>query len=412
MPGDNTLSTMPSGTSDAPPESSTGESSPVFNFDSNFDSTVYGEFSHVFQIPDNPEGSREFKWEYNQSYVIPRKLALVQIDSKENDEDDYSEVTSHSFSGHDDSSSFFLNPTRGGVTLNLTSFSKPSIISDAVLAIELEWDKRDSHGRRDDSTDGFDGRSISGYFAVKNPANITQISADLQSNIETYPLFAAGFEKNSTADLLATLSSSSGIPSITGGPGVPGGGDSPSVGGDDSHSNSDSHSGGGGSGSGLSTGAIVGIAIGGFVFLCLIGLLVWFLLRRRRKSQHYAASAHDAPNGYIVDKTTDADDAAAAATTGSHSPHSSPYSDDGQSPQAPPLDPHQSYHQDGQQQQQQRGLSEDGAHPPSTTTQQDGPSRSYHHLVEEGMTADDIRRLEDEERQLDAEIERARRRGS
>lgn len=61
-------------------------------------------------------------------------------------------------------------------------------------------------------------------------------------------------------------------------------------------------------GNGLSTGSIAGIAVGGFVILCLLGIGVFLLLRRKgRKTVHTgvipsAADSRDAylrPNGEI-----------------------------------------------------------------------------------------------------------------
>jgi hypothetical protein len=174
------------------------------------------------------------------------------------------------------------------------------------------------------------------------------------------------------------------------------------------------------SGGGLSQGAIIGIGVAaGIIGLLAIGLLVWFFcLRNRRRhgtKDHgpYAAPDHQASE-YMVNKET----------TGAHvteSPHS-PYSDDGSLA-----------HQQGQgsslaqvQQQQQTNQYSDAppitAPVPRSAAQQasdrpgsasgtrsgtPGGGHNVSHLIEEGMTEADIRRLEEEERALDDAIERA-----
>ncbi|KFH40452.1 hypothetical protein ACRE_088770 [Hapsidospora chrysogenum ATCC 11550] len=172
----------------------------------------------------------------------------------------------------------------------------------------------------------------------------------------------------------------------------------------------------GSSGAALSNGAIAGIAVGGFIFLSLIGLLVWFLLRRRRKNKNkllpgggvrndLSHATQDASNVYMADKAAD------DVVIGEHSPHS-PYSDDGQFQHAPlargRAPHHDAGHHQHQQEQEQPQPRRSHADDTDGVTQREGAaSRNYQHLVEEGMTAEDIRRLEEEERQLDAEIERA-----
>lgn len=162
----------------------------------------------------------------------------------------------------------------------------------------------------------------------------------------------------------------------------------------------------GSGGGGLSTGAIVGIAVScSVVGIALIAGLVWFLLRRRRRSmgEGYKAT-RQTTNSFTGVKE--------ARPSVAESPIVSPFSDDGEA----------------------RGFSnsniaialpqrstatravpttnnESSADRPGSATSGNRP-RGISHLVEEGMTEADILRLEEEERHLDAEIERAARRGS
>jgi hypothetical protein len=164
---------------------------------------------------------------------------------------------------------------------------------------------------------------------------------------------------------------------------------------------SSSNSGGGG---GLSTGATAGIAVGAVIGgLLLIGALAWFFLRRRRSNQR-AGDDYVTQQTYAVDKETH--------NRATDSPNS-PYSDEnhiqpvflgnldrdrGAAPTPPPAGvPRSSF-----------GSHDRGDNSGAQTPQ--GMSRNVAHLVEDGMTADEIRRLEEEERQLDDEIERAARR--
>ncbi|KAL2019220.1 hypothetical protein VTK56DRAFT_9947 [Thermocarpiscus australiensis] len=191
------------------------------------------------------------------------------------------------------------------------------------------------------------------------------------------------------------------------------------------------------SGSRLSGGAVIGIAVAcGVVGLALIFGLVWFLLRRRRQR-----NAAIPVGSYKSGKKNRAEDLMAEKEAGAEadaSPHS-PYSDDGAA------------HADGggaahrpppHQQDQPRSFTPYSDRPsaapaaaaagtpsirtasiaqtdearvnvPSPTPGRATPralTTPYAHLVEEGMTEEEIRRLEEEERQLDAAIEQAGRR--
>ncbi|OLN95917.1 hypothetical protein CCHL11_05025 [Colletotrichum chlorophyti] len=177
----------------------------------------------------------------------------------------------------------------------------------------------------------------------------------------------------------------------------------------------------GGNNKGLSDGAIAGIVVGAVLGVALIAFLLWLLfLRRRRRATHVSDGSGHGPHDYLADK-----EAHARIT---ESPHS-PYSDDG--------------HVHLQQQQQQQSIQRNGPEPaipasavgdrghghfaapygevrtPIAAQSVEDMSRSgarsstpnvnpnVSHLIEDGMTDDEIRRLEEEERALDAAIEQA-----
>ncbi|KAK4449433.1 hypothetical protein QBC34DRAFT_90278 [Podospora aff. communis PSN243] len=199
------------------------------------------------------------------------------------------------------------------------------------------------------------------------------------------------------------------------------------------------------SGGALPTGAIAGIAVGAAVIvLAFLGFLVWFFLRRRRQARD-----DDTFEAYANGRTrTDELMAEKEANAGVDvSPHS-PYSDDGGQRDSSSL--HNAgtgagmataavaahHHKKDLSQSTQdvpRSFTpySDGheaiARSPSTHAASIIPASSrgvpdspipgratphgvqtpYAHLVEEGMTEDEIRRLEDEERALDAAIEQS-----
>ncbi|KAK4233591.1 hypothetical protein C8A03DRAFT_19364 [Achaetomium macrosporum] len=202
-------------------------------------------------------------------------------------------------------------------------------------------------------------------------------------------------------------------------------------------------------GGGLSSGAVIGIAVAcGVVGLALVFGLVWYLLRRRqqKKAMLSADPAYGSGN-----RTEDLMAEKEAAADVDVSPNS-PYSDEGASGPGP-----SGTYQDGAahgdalaagaagssrqlQQDQPRSFTPYSDSPsasaaaagtpsiraaslaqtdearvsvPSTTPGRATPralTTPYAHLVEEGMTEEEIRRLEEEERQLDAAIEQAGRR--
>lgn len=179
------------------------------------------------------------------------------------------------------------------------------------------------------------------------------------------------------------------------GDGDGGGPDSSSNDDNGSSSNGDSSSGGGG---GMSTGATAGAAVGGVVGgLLIIGAIVWFLLRRRRQKKFQDDRSGE--QTYVVDKETQG--------RSTDSPNMG-YTDGGHTTKPIPLESINHEREDSAIPRNSLGARSRGGNSGVQTPQ--GISSNVAHLVEDGMTADEIRRLEEEERQLDDEIERAARR--
>ncbi|KAI1776572.1 hypothetical protein F4818DRAFT_353536 [Hypoxylon cercidicola] len=171
--------------------------------------------------------------------------------------------------------------------------------------------------------------------------------------------------------------------------------------------------------SGLSTGAIAGIAVGcGVAGLLIIAFLVWFFFFRRRSSRSKVRGADFAADSgthaMMPDKeaigmsqssphSAFADDGGRlhdpnrrSAAAGDDAASYAPYSDRGRSASPPAAFATAAAHNHSQTDVASRSRS------PSPQFQ-----TRYAHLIEEGMTEDEIRRLEEEERHLDAAIEDA-----
>lgn len=160
--------------------------------------------------------------------------------------------------------------------------------------------------------------------------------------------------------------------------------------------------------SGLSTGAIAGVAVGaGVVVLALVGGLIWFLVLRRKPSEKKRGRGDDYDEKKSVAFLKDGEVEQAHAAESDISPSSD---------------------NDSRRRISANGigmaLTSNTDVPPSVTTSPKPPQipspdsrpgsslavpAAVAHLVEDGMTEADIRRLEEEERQLDAEIERTNR---
>ncbi|KAK2010128.1 hypothetical protein LZ32DRAFT_386458 [Colletotrichum eremochloae] len=175
---------------------------------------------------------------------------------------------------------------------------------------------------------------------------------------------------------------------------------------------------GGTGGSSLPPGAIAGIVIGSIFGLFSLAFLVWFLLRRRRRAHHVSNGTYGCnhrPHEYLADKE--------AHTRVTESPHS-PYSDDGQqtrqqqeqdhylqhggpgtavgAPERSPLTPYVEEEHMPIAARSTEDISRRGV--PSSTP---NAATNVSHLIEDGMTEEEIRQLEDEERALDDAIEQA-----
>lgn len=147
-------------------------------------------------------------------------------------------------------------------------------------------------------------------------------------------------------------------------------------------------------GGGLSTGAIVGIAVGvGVAALLAAALGLFFFLRRRKgrgaKGRDGAASAEQEKLSTFMVASKD-------NNTNGSDPAITPYRDEQQNSAAAARG---------------RGDEREALEQPHVGSESASRAGTPHgvsrHLVEDGMTEDEIRRLEEEERQLDDEIQRA-----
>ncbi|KAF4124049.1 hypothetical protein GMORB2_5765 [Geosmithia morbida] len=322
-----------------------------------------------------------------------------------------------------ESGAIFTNMSSYGTLINLTSFgsadrkSRRASVADTavaadddapikykdVVAVQLDWDG-------DGDGDGYTGRGsyVSGFFSVVADQERKDVKESLEKTIESYRNYETGMIPPPRAAV-----SSSGRPSATSTQSI-----NPSV-----------KSGGGG----LSTGAIAGIAIGCVVGLAiLIPPLIWFsVVRPRRKrggvlvvvggrgaGQHLpmlsakgkisgdrVADEADSPGVYAPvqqqQQQKQKQEGSVAtrlvnpAAGGGSSANASPSRDD-------VVDGRSS-----------RALIHEPA-PAAQTRTSVNPRQeraAYSHLVEDGMTEEQIRQLEKEERELDEEIERQRAHG-
>jgi hypothetical protein len=277
-----------------------------------------------------------------------------------------------------------------------------------LLYFELLWR---------DATSG-DGKSYSRYFAVvgagdtagygemvANP-NITNIDPAMpeQTGLNGSDGGLNGNGPTTSPDPVSTITPSASTSTPTGSP--MGGSDPQSVG----HSSS-----------ALSTGAIAGIAVGAAVvgLALLAGLIFCLILRRRR--DRLAGSTMSPGSGYGNRATPEliAQKEGNAGVGVEVSPHS-PYSDEGGMAGPTGGLRHSTARQEemplagyghADRAVSNREVGEDGGSFRGSQTGRMTPGRAtptaVRHLVEEGMTEDEIRWLEEEERELDHAIEQA-----
>ncbi|KAM0806963.1 hypothetical protein AB5N19_07302 [Seiridium cardinale] len=319
----------------------------------------------------------------------------------------------------------------GSVIISLSSQANAKAYQDAgatltPLFLELFWTDDDS----------LNGSSYSSYFALDpyGQTNETLISELTTSDGAAYNPARDECEGNWACGTSSATSTSSQVPFGTS-TATPSSSATTAATGSNAASSANQ--------SGLSTGAIAGIAVAcGVVGLALIGAAIWFCIRRRRTSRHAALTRNNGYNsdgvgmGIMADKemphVTDSPHSTYAADRGqlhgprevsrgsmtgagvgvgagaglingaAHTPHGGedsypPYSDHTPTPRA------------------SRAIGEGAGAMDSQTSLPVGGARSptppisgrYAHLVEEGMTDDEIRRLEAEERALDMAIEDA-----
>lgn len=173
----------------------------------------------------------------------------------------------------------------------------------------------------------------------------------------------------------------------------------------------------GGHKGGLGTGAIVGIAVGVVVAALLAAALcLFFFLRRRRRSKTAVAAREEQTraeqeklSSFPKDGSGGVGGGAASASDAAIAPYRDEHNLAGTSSgnARGGLDEHEE-HAVPLRQQQHRGLREEEEEERGSRAAEETPHGGVsRHLVEDGMTAAEIRRLEEEEAHLDSEIQRA-----
>jgi hypothetical protein len=377
-----------------------------------------------------PTDLKSFDWKLEGAPVLRNFTLLANSDTTKAFGDIskvWEDKNSDLVKAHDDDSisldlSLFVR-TDGFISKDedLRSFASDTE-SNRFLTLKIGWQKNDK-------TEGF---SFSPVFVVVESDADVQDKEISETILNNQAWQQDGWEGGTTGEDTGSDNSGSGRPDggdngADDASGDNSNGDSTESDDNDS-SNSDSASGGGGGGR-LSPGAIAGISVGGVVVLIAFAVLLWFFLRRRRskaKSHGELSQSPNPSNHYIGSKE------------GNDGDLNSPYSEDGANitqqtpldPNAPrslAIDPPAPFAQYRDAAGDRSNLARAGtntsisthSHSPVESGSRGLPERSdtamssnhrVAHLVEEGMTEEDIRRLEEEERQLDVEIERAGRR--
>lgn len=284
------------------------------------------------------------------------------------------------------------------------------------MNIKVNWKK-----------DGKSGSTTSGVFAVFDntvrpmpyeelQAQLSREMANSDQNVGVDTVDES--EGNRNFDPSATASSS---PSSSTAPTSSPSGGADLTSGGPTENPSVQQTGGSSGGGGLPAGAIAGIVVGAVLGIALIAFLLWFFLRRRRAAQDASKGAYgkgQGPHDYLADKESHA--------RVTESPQS-PYSDDGQHQHQPQPQPHLPPSQQeaavpvsSTSPTGRRSFAPYEEHTPTAARSLDDVNRgsgarsstpnvnsNVSHLIEDGMTEDEIRRLEEEERALDAAIEQA-----
>lgn len=384
----------------------------------------------LFKDDESVDAKRRFYWSTEDKY-----LQLLDASLLSNGNTGKSLGKDYGVIFEDPDNKLFLSRNSTGVSLDLSLFlSKDKEFGDLVshlttldshhfLAIKLDWVKENKET----------GYSISPYFAViSDPAltstlyeSVTNEIMQGDNNLNGWDGIDSGAKPDPSASETPEHGDGGddGDDGDSGDSGDSGGGDNELVGVDKDDSDD-------GSSGTLSTGAIAGIAVGGAVVLIAIAVLIWFVLRRRRRnktkgraalsqspnpSNHYIGGkeVHDgdlnspySEDGANITQQTPLDPNAPRARTAESSASFAPYQDVGgnqHNPERAGTSASVNTHGNSPVETASRG------HPTRSNTAMSA-SHNVAHLVEDGMTEDDIRRLEEEERQLDFEIERAGRR--
>lgn len=398
------------------------------------------EHNRVFEVTNDSDPFR-FTWGLNDDNLNLVNASLWGGDKVE--EDSFEEIWPEI-----DRSRFVGAVEKNGVTLAFDMFASNLILRNAAttdseaaakyLALKVHW-------KTEEFVEGF---NYSPYFSV---VDSDRSDADSLAEFVQNELSGAGdkaLEGWSMVGSTEIIGDGTGDQGSGSEPGQdenktePGGGsEQPNEnenegGANSSDGNEDGGSSGGGGGSRLSTGAIAGIAVGGAVVLVAIGVLIWFVLRRQRtktKGRAEYSQSPDLANDYISGKDgNDAEINSPYSEDGGHATQQTPFEPNAAVPPTSSTPASFAPYQDQENSHNNNHLARTAtsnsmsAHSnspiesiPRSDTQMSNRASQQHkqgvssrvaHLVEEGMTPDEIQRLEDEERQLDLEIERAGRR--
>ncbi|KAM0424746.1 hypothetical protein ACHAPT_010056 [Fusarium lateritium] len=316
-------------------------------------STTYVEFPKESYEPVYYTTNKNAEATIN--YQIAKDIDLKGIFWQTTDEDSIANAT---FKSNDDMTltDAFKKVSESQIVLALDSAAVAAYYKKP-MELRVDWESGD---------DKFTGSTRSLYFSVSNETD-TALEAEISSEATK----ETSLETISTATATSSAAATESAASSSGGNG------------------------------GLSTGAKAGIAVGAVIGgLLIIGALAFFLLRRRRRSKQLGED-YTSQQAYTVDKETHG--------RATDSPNS-PYSDENQ---VQPVALQNMSHDHDEQ--TARGTPTPSGVARASTGSRGAPtpqnmSSNVAHLVEDGMTADEIRRLEEEERELDDEIERAARR--